>query len=100
MVRGLNYPPCGTNGAKQNLNFNLCRYQMNLKEEIQQKFNLSEDHFSRHESDLYILPANASQSKLIEAFLKESKISFCLAYSDVKGQTWYGKKFIEVPFMA
>ncbi len=54
-----------------------------------------------HETDLQILPETESEKAKIMQFLK-SKGCYCLAhlYSDTKGQSWYGKKFIEVAFRA
>ena len=51
--------------------------------------------------DLYILPENELERKQILKFLKtRCTMSYQWSISDVKGQEWFGKKFIEVPFGA
>lgn len=53
---------------------------------------------SFHESDLYILPENQEEEKVVVEFLKERGWKFEQQTSDVRGQDWYGKRFINIPF--
>ena len=48
--------------------------------------------------DLYILPESDEEKVKIVFFLMENHRGFHYSRSDVKGQDWYGKTFIEVPF--
>lgn len=54
--------------------------------------------FSKHYSDLYVLPNDKKEEKKIIDFLKKIKWNWQLSYSDVKGQGWYGKRFIIIHF--
>ncbi len=49
-------------------------------------------------NDLYILPDNQHESDRITRYLKERGQRFSWSYSDVEGQDWYGKAFIEIAF--
>ena len=49
-------------------------------------------------NDLYILPENDKERKHIPLIVKALGHECNLCYSDVKGQEWYHKWFIEVPF--
>jgi len=51
-----------------------------------------------HETDLYILPESEQERAAICSFLVKQKWNYTLERSDVKGQEWYGKTYIEVPF--
>lgn len=48
--------------------------------------------------DLYILPDNSAERDRIEQYLKSRNIGYQWSYSDVDGQDWYGKHFLEIPF--
>jgi hypothetical protein len=54
--------------------------------------------FSKHESDLYVLPESDKDKKLIVGFLKSIKRNFVLSVSNVNHQKWYKKQFIDIPF--
>ncbi len=53
---------------------------------------------SKYATDLHILPESIEERNDIEEFLDSIDRSFLWQYSDVKGQSWYGQRFIEVPF--
>jgi hypothetical protein len=72
---------------------------MKLAETLKQEFNLPDENISGHESDLYILPRSEDESKRICRFIKSHGFYFEMSYSDVKDQPWYGKRFIEIPFV-
>lgn len=48
--------------------------------------------------DLYILPDNDNEAKRITDYLAARGIGFDWSLSDVEGQDWFGKRFIEIPF--
>ena len=54
--------------------------------------------FNNHETDLYILPESESESRRVIEVLDSIPLGYEVSRSDVKGQPWYGKKFIDVPF--
>jgi len=69
---------------------------MTLKERIKEALNIPEENFHNHNSDLQIL-----YSEEIMAWLKENDTypqNITTHMSDVSGQSWYGKRFIEIPF--
>jgi hypothetical protein len=47
--------------------------------------------------DLYVLPESDEWGKVID-YLDANGIRFTRSFSDVQGQDWYGKQFIEIPF--
>lgn len=49
-------------------------------------------------NDLYILPENDDEQERIFDFLLEKKQKWSFSYSNVKGHTWHGKRFIVVDF--
>jgi hypothetical protein len=49
-------------------------------------------------NDLYVLPESNDEKRSIELFLNNNKIDYINTYSDVEGQEWHGKAFIEIPF--
>lgn len=56
--------------------------------------------FDKHETDLYILPETQEERKRIYNLL-ETKFStwfWSMAKSNVKGQSWEGKMFFDIPF--
>jgi hypothetical protein len=56
--------------------------------------------YDKHETDLYILPETIEERKKIKDIL-ETKFSnwFWMGqFSNVEGQAWYCKQFIEIPF--
>jgi len=56
--------------------------------------------YDRHETDLYILPETIEERKKIKDIL-ETKFSnwfWIWQFSDVEGQAWHGKQFIDVAF--
>lgn len=48
--------------------------------------------------DLYVLPDTQEESRKIWEYLRDNGISFSLTRSDVRGQSWFGKYFFDVPF--
>lgn len=54
---------------------------------------------NHYASDLYILPSTEHERDLIINYLKSKDIYYTMSYSNVKDQSWYGKTFIEIPFM-
>lgn len=48
--------------------------------------------------DLYILPDDQHEAERITRYLKERGQRFSWSASDVMGQDWYGKAFIEIAF--
>lgn len=71
---------------------------MSLKEDIKKKFNLCERELQHYCADLQILPRSQEQLIEIMAFIKGGDWRPIIYRSDVKGQSWYGRAFIEVPF--
>lgn len=45
-------------------------------------------------NDLYILPETQEEKEKLNAFI--SMGAWC--YSNVEGQAWYGKTFLDIPF--
>jgi len=54
--------------------------------------------FDNHETDLYILPETQKERHNLQSFCETKKISFQWSYSNIKGQNWEGKQFLEIPF--
>ena len=56
--------------------------------------------FSTHETDLYILPETREEKKDLIDLLEKKFPSWKWYFniSDVEGQNWYKKLFIEIPF--
>jgi hypothetical protein len=48
--------------------------------------------------DLYILPDSPEEARKITDYVRSINCSYSWSVSDVKGQDWYGKAFIEIPF--
>jgi len=69
---------------------------MTLKEQIQKALNVPEDFFSNHCSDLQILYNDEIISWLRANYKFMQNVE--IHVSDVEGQSWYGKVFIEIPF--
>ncbi len=65
---------------------------MNLKEEIKVKFNIPEDHFNIYESDLHVL-----FDQDIINYLNLKELGYAIHFSNVEGQAWFGKRFIDIP---
>ena len=61
--------------------------------------------FDTHETDLYILPADDAETLVITRFIESNTYRgipwpanrWKWSYSDTEGQSWCGKRFIEVP---
>lgn len=51
-----------------------------------------------HETDLYVLPESDKEQIAIIKYLTFSNIYWKYSFSNVKGQSWQGKCFIEIPF--
>jgi hypothetical protein len=67
-----------------------------LKQQIKEALNLDESMFSNWSSDLYIL-----YTPEVEKYLKDNYKFYSnvrLSYSNVKGQSWYVKRFFDIPF--
>lgn len=58
--------------------------------------------FNTHSTDLYILPENDAEEKILIQWAKivgiYSTVNFTREYSNVEGQNWFGKMFYEIPF--
>jgi len=69
---------------------------MTTKQRVQQEFNLAESAFSHYQSDLMVLFRQDVYDWLMQnyGFPKNIKVWT----SNVKGQTWYAKRVIELPF--
>jgi hypothetical protein len=52
--------------------------------------------FTTHESDLYCLPEDDTEKKLLQKYVKERCAVW--SFSNVEGQDWYGKTFLDIPF--
>lgn len=48
--------------------------------------------------DLYVLPDDEREAGAIVAWLKSREVGHKWQTSDVAGQDWHGKRFIEIPF--
>jgi len=48
--------------------------------------------------DLYILPENDEENKAVISFLTKGKFYFERSFSNIPGNDWFGKSFIDVPF--
>lgn len=69
---------------------------MTLKQQLIKAFNLTEDQFGTHESDLYICP-KASELQAIKEHLQYNNRAFEL-FIGAKGSDWQGKTCIDIPF--
>lgn len=49
-------------------------------------------------NDLYILPDDDQERQRITDYLDSRGIHYQWSFSDVEGQDWFGKRFIELPF--
>lgn len=68
---------------------------MSLREQLQKRFaGLA---FNSYESDLYVLPPEGTINAVLD-FIKNKQWSPIISYSDVEGQDWHGRYFIDVPF--
>jgi len=54
--------------------------------------------FNTHETDLYVLPESVGEKNKVVNFLDGNKLGWEWSYSNVGGQEWHGKYFIEIPF--
>ena len=52
--------------------------------------------FTTHESDLYCLPENETEKATLQRYVKERSAIWSM--SNVEGQDWYGKTFLDIPF--
>ncbi len=48
--------------------------------------------------DLYVLPETDKERDKIIAYLKSINHSYEWSFSNVEGQDWYGKRFLDIPF--
>ena len=71
-----------------------------LRERVREAFSLEEDQVSGHASDIYILPKDEEQREALMVWLKEQGVVYHFSLSDVEGQSWFGKRFFEIPFGA
>jgi hypothetical protein len=67
-----------------------------IKTRIQDELSVPDSDISGWQSDLYILYTE-DRYKWLKDNLEPQNIE--VKISDVKGQSWYGKKFIVLPFM-
>jgi hypothetical protein len=69
--------------------------QKTLKEKIKEQFGFTDDQFSSYCSDLYVLTSDP----VVKKFAADNGFkSARFTWSDVKGQSWYAKPFLEIPF--
>jgi len=56
--------------------------------------------YDNHETDLYILPESEEERQKIIFILENYFVmwDWNWQYSNVKGNSWYGKHFIDMPF--
>lgn len=76
-----------------------------LEDKIKEKFDNEKQaaEFGSHGNgnglnDLYILPSSPEEAAKIIEFLKIKNHMFQWSNANVKGHSWYGKRFIEIPF--
>ena len=69
---------------------------MTLKEKIIKALEIPEDNFSNSSNDLMILYSDEVMNWLKANYEFPQNIK--VDTSNVKGQSWYGKRFIEIPF--
>ena len=74
----------------------LDQLEMTWKELLQEMFNIPNENISNYCSDLQILFDKKIMDWLMENYPYPKIIE--LKVSDVKGQSWYCKQFIEIPF--
>ncbi len=68
---------------------------MSLQKQLEKRFAGLE--FSSHESDLYVLPGRKQMTAVME-FIRKKDWRPVISYSDVEGQDWHRRYFIDVPF--
>lgn len=51
-----------------------------------------------HETDLYVLPETSAERHNLQSFLETKQWRYTWVFSDVPGNSWYGKQFCEIPF--
>lgn len=71
---------------------------MKFIDKVKADLGLPDDHIDSHCSDLYLLPSKECSQSQIAEWAKEQGLTPKGSYSNVKGQSWYGKHFIEIPF--
>ena len=71
---------------------------MKLREQLQAQFGLPDDSFDTYMSDLYVLYRD-DVWQWIQQHYKFAR-SCRIESSNVKGQSWFGKRFINIPFGA
>jgi hypothetical protein len=49
-------------------------------------------------NDLYILPETQAERHNLQSLAKTNGWNYGWCFSDVKGQDWHGKQFMEIPF--
>lgn len=54
--------------------------------------------YGTHETDLHVLPETQKERNNLQSYMETKKIGYCWQYSNVKGQDWYGKQFMDIPF--
>lgn len=66
---------------------------ISIKQQLVLRFDLPEDSFHTYCSDQYVL-----WSVEVEQWLNDRELSFIVRVSNVEGNSWYGEKFIDIPF--
>jgi len=72
----------------------------NLQEALIKEFNLVEGEVSHYCTDLQICPEKVTVNDITH-YLRQNYEHFNnveVQVSDIQGQEWYGKRFIEIPF--
>ena len=55
--------------------------------------------YYHHASDLYLLPETEAEKETLEDFIEsKGKLGATWCFSNVEGQDWHGKHFIDIPF--
>ncbi len=75
----------------------LDQLDMTWKKLLQEMFNIPEENMNNYCSDLHILFSEEVWKWLMDNYEFPQNIKVQL--SNVKGQSWYGKQFIEIPFV-
>lgn len=73
-----------------------CEYET-FKHLLMSYFSLPEENFTVYATDLYVLYRSDEEKQEIVKFCKGRKVMTKIAYSDVPGNSWFGKHFIEIP---
>lgn len=54
--------------------------------------------FDTHETDLYVLPETTRERHNLQSYCETKKLAYKWSYSNIEGNSWYGKQFIDISF--